>query len=683
MEPWLDWLRNTWGTTDIQIWRRDRYDQQWRCWYPLAATDADPLAPGWLDDEILGSSMMMSNNIQTLSFSIELLDHCEIRVVLPEGIIASTDQCMLLEYLIRDTLMKEQIAIERAHHEHWLGGLRELTSSLDLNNLLFKILENSLKVIPAASSALFMMIDPNTRKWVSKAQIGFKDSIYQITSDIEEGITGTVYREGKGKIYEVNTPAFEETVRTLSLENARIFAESSHYSGFAKRTIAVPVTMKEDRIGVLLVYQYKDAKLLNESDLIKLQGFADQAAIAISNARMVSELIETNGYLVIRNEIHNLFTQLSMDSRSLPEMIQAVEKNIGLPTRFVDLTKQEWYPVQHNVPFTASELDQTLGKNLEPVILDSDGPFPYYIFPVHNGPLLAGCFVVQLKRPLRPLDHDILEQGSAVVMLQLMNTYSMTEMVYRRRRDFFEELIQYREPAELSDKIQRFGLSGQKSMFVCLLHLAENVQDLKESNVFMQRLIALIEKELSGESMLLFSSHDKVTILLQAQQLRSQQQLVRKLKSLVKQGATTGLPPLYGGIGGLYSGLEQVAKSHEEASRTLLFLRKSQRAGIMQYEEMGINRLFLQQDMKEIESYIYDVLSPLRSYKYQAEELELTLRVYMENNRSMSLTAEQLHIHPNTLYTRLRKLEEILALDLNDSEDWMKVYLACHLSKIY
>ena len=84
--------------------------------------------------------------------------------------------------------------------------------------------------------------------------------------------------------------------------------------------------MKEDRIGVLLVYQYKDTKLLNESDLIKLQGFADQAAIAISNARMVSELIETNGYLVIRNEIHNLFTQLSMDNRSLPEMIQAVEK---------------------------------------------------------------------------------------------------------------------------------------------------------------------------------------------------------------------------------------------------------------------------------------------------------------------------------------------------------------------
>ena len=125
----------------------------------------------------------------------------------------------------------------------------------------------------------------------------------------------------------------------------------------------------------------------------------------------------------------------------------------------------------------------------------------------------------------------------------------------------------------------------------------------------MQRLIALIEKELSGESVLLFSSHDKVTLLLQTQQSRSQHQLIRKLKSLVKQSSSAGLPSLYGGIGGMYFGLDQVARSHEEASRTLLFLRKSQRAGIMQYEEMGINRLFLQHDMKEIESYIHDVLS--------------------------------------------------------------------------
>jgi DNA-binding PucR family transcriptional regulator len=59
-----------------------------------------------------------------------------------------------------------------------------------------------------------------------------------------------------------------------------------------------------------------------------------------------------------------------------------------------------------------------------------------------------------------------------------------------------------------------------------------------------------------------------------------------------------------------------------------------------------------------------------------------TLRVYIEENRLVEVTAARLHIHTNTLYVRLRKIEEILGLRLNNSEDWIKVYLACHLSNM-
>ncbi|WP_410715783.1 helix-turn-helix domain-containing protein [Brevibacillus sp. SIMBA_040] len=39
--------------------------------------------------------------------------------------------------------------------------------------------------------------------------------------------------------------------------------------------------------------------------------------------------------------------------------------------------------------------------------------------------------------------------------------------------------------------------------------------------------------------------------------------------------------------------------------------------------------------------------------------------------------------NPNTLYHRLRKIEEILDMDLDDPDDWLKLYLACHLSRTY
>lgn len=708
IQPLLTWMSKTFHTTDFSIWLKDRYDTQWRCWHPAPVpvrTDAalparnsrrpaafsDP-APAGTAPAAAGESKPAtkpgadssnsarrtqkpqsapSRGEQTFSFSLELLDQSEIRVELPSSVPVLPEQQMLLEFMIRNALLQEQLVIERTHHERWLSGLRELTTSLDLNPLLFKILENSLQVIPLASRALFMMIDPETGKWAAKAQVGFKESIYKISSSIEDGITGRVYREGVGKIY--NKPKnVEEIIWTLSPETLDIFEESSGYGGYAKGTIAVPVTMNTDRIGVMLVYQYNDGRLLNEGDLVKLQGYADQAAIAISNARLVSELVEKNSYLVNRSEIHQLFTRLSIDNAPLADMIKTMEKHLELPASFVDLTKSEWYPEQPGkARFSTMDLDQALDKTLAPVTLES-----YYIYPISSGSFLAGCFVIELKRPLRPLDFDILEQGGAVVMLQLMNTYSMTEMVYRRRRDFFEELIQYRDPLALAAKLQQFGLSGKYPLFVSLLQLNDEQLDLKGKDAAIRRLIALIEKELAGEQYLLFASHDKVTLLFETSVAWGDKRVVQKLKA----AAVAGMPLLYGGVGGCYEGLEHVSKSHAEAARALSFLFKRQRADITRYEDIGINRLFLNQDTREIESFIHDILNPLRSYKYQAEELEMTLRVFMEENRSVTVTAERLHVHTNTLYVRLRKIEEILGLNLNNSEDWMKIYLACHLS---
>lgn len=149
----------------------------------------------------------------------------------------------------------------------------------------------------------------------------------------------------------------------------------------------------------------------------------------------------------------------------------------------------------------------------------------------------------------------------------------------------------------------------------------------------------------------------------------------------MEKWTTSKTPALSIGIGGLYQGLEYVSKSNDEATRSLSFLLKQNKAGLMLYEEIGINRLFLNQEPSDIENYINEILSPLQQQK--SGELELTLKTYIAANRSVQATAERLHIHTNTLYLRLRKIEEILGVDLNDSEGWMKVYLACHLSEVY
>jgi DNA-binding PucR family transcriptional regulator len=59
------------------------------------------------------------------------------------------------------------------------------------------------------------------------------------------------------------------------------------------------------------------------------------------------------------------------------------------------------------------------------------------------------------------------------------------------------------------------------------------------------------------------------------------------------------------------------------------------------------------------------------------------LLVYTNSNRSAIQAAEKLHIHINTLYQRLKKIEEALNLSFNNTEDMLKIELACHLKRTF
>ncbi|WP_339240327.1 helix-turn-helix domain-containing protein [Paenibacillus sp. FSL R5-0517] len=658
------------GSASYGIWMKDEYDFQWNNWLCEGEvpeyTDQEQIEPSW----------------KILRYTFDFLSNINIRVVIDTQKQLTLLQSERLESLIREGLLKQQIEMERAHNDRWLTGLRELTCSLELNDLLFKIMENALHVIPSLSCGLFMMVDPDSGKMIPRAKVGFQDSVYQYQGELDEGITGKVYEEGIGRMYSTPDDAFKD-MGNVSQENADIIVRSLPDGVMAKGLIAVPVTMNTHKIGVMLVYQFEQHRRFAPHDLNVMQGFADQAAIAISNATMYSELLETNRYLVSRNEIHNQFTALSIEHVSLEHIIETVGSMLKLPTYYVDMARNDWYPVlPESVLLSELDIYTALDSQFNPITLSGGtNQSDYYLYPIVNGSLMLGCFAIQLDHPLGQLDHVILEQGGAIVMLEMMNTYSLTEMSYRKNQDFFSDLVQYRDPQQLEARLSSFQLPAHQSLFVAQLQLYGEHPDMKTTENWVRKLIGFIEKELGTREHLLFSAHHKITILAAAPEPKVRHWIISSLESAVEKWTTSKTPALSIGIGGLYQGLEYVSKSNDEATRSLSFLLKQNKAGLMLYEEIGINRLFLNQEPSDIENYIHEILSPLQQQK--SGELELTLKTYIAANRSVQVTAERLHIHTNTLYLRLRKIEEILRVDLNDSEGWMKVYLACHLSDVY
>jgi sugar diacid utilization regulator len=136
------------------------------------------------------------------------------------------------------------------------------------------------------------------------------------------------------------------------------------------------------------------------------------------------------------------------------------------------------------------------------------------------------------------------------------------------------------------------------------------------------------------------------------------------------------------GIGGTCGDPREIARSYEEAHRTIETLRRLGRAGtVTAFEDLGILRLLLQvPDLSELRSFATDVLGKLsRHERERKSEYLMTLACYFRENNSPQRAARVLHIHPNTVAYRVKRIEEITGLRLDSYSERLTMQVALEI----
>jgi Nif-specific regulatory protein len=148
-----------------------------------------------------------------------------------------------------------------------------INSSLDLDNVLDQIITLTSKILNTEASSL-LLIDEPTNKLIFKTAAGAKaEEVSQFTLKIGEGIAGWVAENGEPLL--VNDVTKEKRFR-------RSISESIDFP--TKSILCVPLILKNKIIGVVEVIN-KTNGLFNDSDIQLLSGVAEQAVLAIENAR--------------------------------------------------------------------------------------------------------------------------------------------------------------------------------------------------------------------------------------------------------------------------------------------------------------------------------------------------------------------------------------------------------------
>lgn len=152
---------------------------------------------------------------------------------------------------------------------------------------------------------------------------------------------------------------------------------------------------------------------------------------------------------------------------------------------------------------------------------------------------------------------------------------------------------------------------------------------------------------------------------------------------LARAGLTSEAPRVTGaGVGNPCSRAADISRSYAEARRALAAGRRMGKAGdVSVFADLGIHRLLLRvPEVGDLRAFAEEVLGGIAAEGASAgNDYLTTLAAYFRENGSPARAAQQLHVHPNTVGYRIRRIEELTGLSFSVHRDRLMAEVAVEI----
>ncbi|MBT2719867.1 helix-turn-helix domain-containing protein [Bacillus sp. ISL-46] len=607
-------------------------------------------------------------------------NHTTIVIRLSKSSVLNIESKQKLKPIIDLHYLQVMLDREKYIRNKMMESIRDISVLEDLDDLLKKILENAISVIPAADMGVLWMYEPSLDVLFPKAWTGGpSEEIRKMRMKVGEGIIGKTFKDNKSFIF-TNIDEILSESSNISSDNLFHLYNSVQFDDL-KSIISVPIKVEESTLCVLIVYQNGSYPLLTKDDQQLLESFSDQVSIVLRNSRLYQNLKKQNDLLIQRDTIHNTLIKLSLQNKGLQKIANEIKKMINHPLMIVDLTDNQLYssPTPWKLELPSEMIKINTKLQTQSFFTESINSQSLYIHPIIAIDVPIGIMAVEMEKDdLFPLNKMIIEQASSVIALEIIRKQTLVDSYYQKTNDLFNDFIQCREYNLIRKKAIELRIDHHSYYMAIAIHIHPHA-DFHFLYMQMHKLIAQIKKELGIYVSIVFGYGNKVTLVCQFNNYADQDYVKKKLELIHSNWINVHEESLKVGIGTCYPSMGNIAKSYSEADKALSFLISRQLKSIVNYQDIGINHLFIHQPMDDLNSFVSEVFNPLQSDKDGALDLEQTLLAYMENDRQATQTAKLLHIHVNTLYQRLKRIEEKLQISFSNPEDILKIQLACYL----
>jgi GAF domain-containing protein len=428
--------------------------------------------------------------------------------------------------------------------------------------------------------------------------------------------------------------------------------------------LAVPLRHDGEVMGVVLA-GVRTIRQFEPTEVALLELLASHTAIAMKKARLLDESRRACAELVAANA-------------SLREDRERLESTLSFHDRLTNLVLEG-----ADVDDVLRAMEHVLGGRLELRVNSGHrrdggpvGPAGTISVPVTAGSRNLGTLVLSDVADPEGRRH-LVSRGALTVASVLMNLRTRAETGSRLRGDLADELFGVQPvPADvLRQRARLLGvdLDAPHVVVVTQVVLSPNPSSAVAQVASRADRIAAerggFAGTVDGQNVAVLPSSDAEAVALAWRRLVAG-----------REGTATTV-----GASGPAQGVPALIEAHSEARRTVnVLLAMGCQGTAATSADLGVfGVVFAHSTAGQLEDLVQRVLTPVLAYdRAHNAELLATLQAWLEHGGHLAKSASALHVHINTLYQRLDRVDQVLGTQWRDPDRRLDLHLAVRLREI-
>lgn len=469
----------------------------------------------------------------------------------------------------------------------------------------------------------------------------------------------------------------------LASSDAAVAAEG------VKAIMGVPLKVEGKVIGALLVAD-RHAHEFSREDVSLMESVGTQAAVALENARHFSEMAQALAQLDQAQRenlahVQALQEMATMDQRlmetlasrqSLPRLLELLAQWLGTEVYVADPEGRPMTGIRaqdFSAPQALAAAEESAAATVPVEFALEDKP--YTAMSAIAGDQQLGSLIAAGTMTSAQL--AILERSALVLSVSLLIERTLVDAEQRLQIELIDDLLSPRagDAAALARRAGRFRLDNQVPLVVRVVAVAEDQR---------QKSLAAIRRAGKGLGGItaLHEGHLCVVVPTEAAPRQGAgsaggQTIVEVLRRQQITATVGSSEPV--------TGFSRLAGAHAEAHAVVRALQALGRDGeAADRAALGTAGMLLgAADKGFAEQLLQAQIGALLGYDAQrGSELTKTAWAFLENESLVARTAEELHIHPNTLRQRLDRIEKLLGQDWRRGGRMLDVQVALRLWRL-